>query len=157
MRETIRLRRMEMKSPWETTLFKMVLQPAVSVPSSYHWSLCWNQSLRCSKLQLQNRNDKCYPGITQSGELVWAVLSWGVEKENQESWKADCMEGALLSQDSIRNAHTDPVQGWKFTYSICLILCPSCLQEQAGTRYYREGKTKMGGSIALPVPRSMLA
>lgn len=69
------------------------------------------------------------------------MLNWGVQKETQESWKADCMESAFPSQDSIRNAHTNPVQGWKFTYSISLILCPSCLQEQAGTHYYKEGKT----------------
>lgn len=75
-----------MKSPWETTLFNLVLQPAVFIPGSYDWSLSWNQSHVGSKLQLQNQNGKCYPSITQSGEVVWAVLSWGVKRELRKSW-----------------------------------------------------------------------
>lgn len=41
---------------------------------------------------------------------------------------------------------------WKAGDSPICNLCPSCLQEQVGTSYCREGKAKMGGSVLVPRP-----
>lgn len=93
-----------MKSPWETTLFKLVLQPAVSIPTSYDWSLSWNQSLGRSKLQLKKQNGNCYPSITQSGEVVWDVLSWGVKREMQE-FRKNWLHGRYSSVLTLQQEH----------------------------------------------------
>lgn len=76
-----------MKFSWETMLFKLVLQAAVSIPCSYDWSLSWNQSPGCSKLQLQNQNGDCYPSITvRGGGLDCKKGSAGIE-EKLVVWK----------------------------------------------------------------------
>lgn len=60
------------------------------------------------------------------------------------------MESALPSWHSTRNIHSNPVQGCKYNFSISLVLFPSCPQEQSGTCCKREGKTKVGRSVAVP-------
>lgn len=111
-----------------------------------------SHSARITKLQLQHQNDECYQSITCSGELVWwSGLCWAGDWKGRprNRGKTDFMVVLLLPQTP---SGASILTLCKTGDSPMYFLCPGCLQAQAGSCYYREGKAKMGGSVAIPRP-----